>query len=103
MPSYVFFKDLSVDVKQTLLSRVDKLEINDALDLMAPLKALRIDEIHVKFFQSKWYIVGYEVYKMVSEAFEENKLDIRINKIVLILIPKVDEPETLTQFRPISL
>ncbi|KAK8310227.1 hypothetical protein V6Z12_D02G172800 [Gossypium hirsutum] len=50
LPDYGLFKELSANVKQTLLSRVNKEELNGALDSMAPLKALGITGIHAKFF-----------------------------------------------------
>ncbi|KAG8498675.1 hypothetical protein CXB51_005061 [Gossypium anomalum] len=47
---YGLFKELSANVKQTLLCRVNKEELKGALDSMASLKALGIDGIHAKFF-----------------------------------------------------
>ncbi|KAK8363169.1 hypothetical protein V6Z12_A03G146500 [Gossypium hirsutum] len=50
LTDYGIFKELSANVKQTLLFRVNKEELKGALDSMASLKALGIDGIHAKFF-----------------------------------------------------
>lgn len=70
---------------------------------MAPLKAPGIDGFHAKFYQAQWDIVGPSVYTLVRWVMEECPLDPRINRTLLVLLLKIQGPERITQFRPISL
>lgn len=70
---------------------------------MAPLKSPGVDGFHARFYQPQWDIVGSSVFSMVRQVFRGYLMDHRINKTLLVLIPKVDSPERITQFRPISL
>lgn len=40
---------------------------------------------------------------MVDNFFSQGKLDPHLNKTYITLIPKVTNPESITQYRPISL
>lgn len=98
LPDYGYFGTLPVAIKEALTSRVTKDEVKAALNSMAPLKAPGKDGLHAKFYQSQWDAVGDSIYKMVLEAFEGKPLNPMINNTVLVLLPKVDKPETLSQY-----
>jgi hypothetical protein len=70
---------------------------------MGSLKAPGPDGLHPLFFQSQWDIVGPKVCEVVREAFSNPEKIHIINETLLVLIPKVDGPSSLKQFRPISL
>ena len=55
-----------------------------------------------KFFKSAWNIIGSEVCKAVREFFWTWKLLKGINATRVILIPKVDMPRKVADFRPIA-
>lgn len=55
------------------------------------------------FFKQYWEQVGDTVWKVVSEAFESGKVDERLLEILVVLIPKVNHPTSIKEFRPISL
>lgn len=69
---------------------------------MAPLKALGSDEYHAIFFQSQWDNIRGEICK-VKEVFKGKLIDQDLNNTHVVLIPKVTQPEEISQFRPISL
>lgn len=77
--------------------------MQDALFSMVPLKAQRVDELHVQFYQSQWEVVGSSLVSLVHRVFDEYGLEGFFNKRLLVLIPKVVAPKLITQFRPISL
>ena len=70
---------------------------------MGGLKAPRPDGLHALFFQSQWNHAGDSICSMVSEIFHQPEKVKDINHTYISLIPKVEHPETLKQYRPISL
>ncbi|PNX98271.1 RNA-directed DNA polymerase, partial [Trifolium pratense] len=78
-------------------------EIKEAIFSMGPLKSPGPDGLHPIFFQTQWSIVGASVCKVVRDIFADPSGIRNINETLLVLIPKVDGPTSLKQFRPISL
>ncbi|XP_057441172.1 uncharacterized protein LOC130733113 [Lotus japonicus] len=78
-------------------------EVKDAIFGMGPLKALGLDGLQAVFFQSQWQNVGGSVTSFVEQCFVDPSLITRVNDTLLVLIPKVEAPERITQYRPISL
>ena len=78
-------------------------EIKEALWSMKPYKASRPDGLHARFFQRFWLIVGDSVRKKVEKVFIERKVPEYLNKTHTVPIPKMQGPETIANYRPISL
>lgn len=55
------------------------------------------------FFQKYWHILGDNICAAIRVMFDTGKLMLGLNEATICLIPKGDTPETLNQFRPISL
>ena len=55
------------------------------------------------FFQNYWHIIKADVVKAISGFFHTGNLFRTVNETIISLIPKVDKPVFLTNFRPISL
>ncbi|KAK5776842.1 hypothetical protein PVK06_044807 [Gossypium arboreum] len=68
-------------------------EIRVALFDMAPLKASESDGFHALFYQSHW----------VKSIFAGKSIDAELNNSLIVLLPKIQNPECFAQFRPISL
>lgn len=83
--------------------QVTSKEVYEALMQMAPNKAPGPDGMPALFFQKFWVFVGPTVVKMVTDFFETGVLPPNINKTLITLIPKVSQPESLKDLRPISL
>lgn len=60
------------------------------------------DGFSSEFFNSCWSVVGGEVTAAVAEFFRTCTLLKQWNATTLVLIPKVPNAETMTDFRPIS-
>ena len=78
-------------------------EITATLRSMKPYKAPSLDSLHAGFFQRFWPTMGDLVKKEVRHIFDTKKMLEYLNKTHLVLIPKIQGPETLGNYRPISL
>jgi hypothetical protein len=78
-------------------------EISDALFQMGPLKALGPDGFPARFYQRHWAIVKDDVVHAVRKFFHDGNMPEGINDTCIVLILKGNDPEELTDFRPISL
>ena len=70
---------------------------------MKPLKALRVDGLYTVFCQSQWSVVGPSVCCFIKNIFVNKHIPMEINRNLLLLIPKADNPLNLKMYRPISL
>ena len=55
------------------------------------------------FYQSYWHLIGEDVIVAVLASLNSGKILKAINHTYVTLIPKVKNPEVVTEFRPISL
>ncbi|KAJ0264716.1 Reverse transcriptase zinc-binding domain-containing protein [Hirschfeldia incana] len=55
------------------------------------------------FFRHHWAIIKQGVISHVKHFFDHSQLDPRINHTHICLIPKIDSPNTVKDYRPISL
>ena len=78
-------------------------EIKAGLWSMKAYKALGPEGLHARFYQRFWLIVGESVIKEVKKIFTERKMPDYLNRTHIALIPKIQGPETLSNFRLISL
>ncbi|KAA3481168.1 reverse transcriptase [Gossypium australe] len=69
----------------------------------APLKAPGVDGFVAVFFQKYWHLVGDDISKYCLAILNGQSEVGVINRTRIVLIPKVDKPKTMSQFRPISL
>ncbi|MBA0644296.1 hypothetical protein Goklo_028477 [Gossypium klotzschianum] len=88
---------------QFLSKPVSDEEIQFVLLDMGPLKAPGSDGFHALLFQSQWDRVGASIYAWVKKIFERESVDLDLNNTLIVLIPKVQNPENFSQFRPINL
>ncbi|KAL4298891.1 hypothetical protein AHAS_Ahas17G0046200 [Arachis hypogaea] len=82
---------------------VNKKEIEDAIFAMGSLKAPGDDGLPAGFFKENWQVVGSSVINFVLDSWRNPSGIKDVNNTLLTLIPKVDHPEFVNQFRPISL
>jgi hypothetical protein len=90
-------------MNNNLLAEFTNEEVKNALDQMAPTKALGPDGFTGGFYQQHWDIVGREVCEAALYFFENAYMDESINSTNIALIPKKKNPISVTEFRPISL
>ncbi|XP_019163602.1 PREDICTED: uncharacterized protein LOC109159944 [Ipomoea nil] len=78
-------------------------EVKTALFDMAPCKAPGPDGFTAAFFQRTWSSTGGCLVKFTMHFFEHGILPPGCNDTILSLIPNVQNPEYIKQFRPIGL
>lgn len=90
-------------MNQLLSSDYTAEEIKTALLQMGALKAPGPDGYPALFYQKFWEVVGGDVVDLVMNFLHTGSMPDGINHTAIVLIPKVDNPVDMTQFRPISL
>lgn len=90
-------------MNEQLLMAFEKEEIKRALFQMFPAKAPGPDGLPAHFFQRNWELCGDEISEIVLQVLRGEDDPTIINNTCIVLIPKVDNPNELGQFRPISL
>lgn len=89
------------DMNEALEAKPSKVEIRSAVFQMHPTKAPGMDGFHALFYQKFWDVVGNDVVGLVQKWWR-GYLDLKpINKTCISLIPKCNDPKSLSDFRPL--
>ena len=70
---------------------------------MHPTKAPGPNGMSTIFFQKYWDVVGNDLICMVLNVLNMNMSISSINRTNITLVPKINNPSKMTDFRPISL
>ncbi|GJT35991.1 RNA-directed DNA polymerase, eukaryota, reverse transcriptase zinc-binding domain protein [Tanacetum coccineum] len=95
-------KKLSVDAANFMVKDVGDDEIKEALFQIDNNKAPGPDGFSLLFFKKAWIIIGKVVCKSVREFFSTRKMLKVINSTLISLIPKLQTPDKVTDFRHIA-
>jgi hypothetical protein len=99
----LFANNINEDVNEQFCKGFTAEEISDALFQIGPLKAPGPDGFPARFFQRNWGVLKDEIVHAVLQFFETGIMPVGVNDTSIVLIPKVDNPCELKDFRPISL
>jgi ribonuclease HI len=86
-----------------LLQAFTAKEIREALFQMAPFKAPGPDGLNACFFQKNWPTMGEEVCGVLLGILNSGDMPTALNLTHVTLVPKLNNPSSVTEFRPISL
>lgn len=89
-------------MNDTLMRSFSKLEVEEALKQMAPLKAPGPDEFGPCFYQNHWEVVLEEVCQAALLILNGNPMDPSFNYAHIALIRKCKDPKKVSEYRPIS-
>jgi hypothetical protein len=97
------FKQLNQVACGSLTRPFLEAEVKEAVWDCDSFKSLGPDGVNFGFFKDFWEEVKGGVMRFISEFHRNGKLTKGINSTFITLIPKVDNPQRLNDFRPISL
>lgn len=78
-------------------------DVKKAIFSIGDTKAPCTDGLHAIFFKKCWHLIGDALTSEVLEAINLKKIHESWNDTVIVMIPKVDSPEKISQYRPINL
>ncbi|GAA0155012.1 hypothetical protein LIER_12839 [Lithospermum erythrorhizon] len=90
-------------IAQLLDRKFVKEEVKKCLFTMAGSKSAGPDGMPATFFQHYWTTVGDTLCNMVLSFLNDGRFLKKFNFTFITLIPKVEKPITMSQFRPIAL
>ena len=70
---------------------------------MGPTKAPGPNDMNALFYQKLWHVVGEAVVIVVLDFLDDGIMLPALNYTNIVLIPKVNNLEKISDFRPISL
>lgn len=91
------------DMNNQLLKAFTPDEIKSAVFQMGLIKALGPNGFPTLFYQKHWDLIGDEVTSTVLQYLNTVVMPPGRNKTRIVLIPKVQDPQDFSQYRPISL
>ena len=78
-------------------------EISSALKSLKAFKTSGPNGLQARFFQRFWLLVGESVKKEVNQIFSSPTMSKYLDRTLITLIPKCRNPESLSNYQPISL
>ncbi|XP_055800325.1 uncharacterized protein LOC129869710 [Solanum dulcamara] len=92
------------DNQNHMLQRVPtKEELQKVIFSMSGTSAVGLDGMSGKFFQVCWDIISEDLLELILFFFNGHDILKYVSHACLVLLPKVEHPNRLSEFRPISL
>ncbi|GJW99432.1 RNA-directed DNA polymerase, eukaryota, reverse transcriptase zinc-binding domain protein [Tanacetum coccineum] len=93
---------LSCEDDEAMIVEVTDKEIKEVIFDIDPSKASSLDG-YTSFFSKKAYkVIRKEVCLIIKELFSNGKLLGEVNATLIALVPKIDTPNKISDFRPIA-
>lgn len=93
---------VSVEENEELIAIPNASEIKAAIFSIHADKAPGLDGFSASFFHSNWEVIGADIV-MEIQFFTTGTVPPKINDTFIRLIPKIQNPQTVADYRPIAL
>ncbi|CAL1408646.1 unnamed protein product [Linum trigynum] len=90
------------EMNEDLTATISDEEIRKAVFSLGARKAPGPDGFSGKFYRKYWDTVGETLCREIKDFFETASMPEGWNDTHIVMVPKVDHPENIGQFRPIS-
>ena len=94
---------ITPEMNKYLLEAFGVEEVRYAINQMHPTKSPGPNGMSLFFYQKYWEVVSPYVTKCVLQILNSGSLPCVLNETYICLIPKVQCPQKITEFRPINL
>nr|GEY43989.1 hypothetical protein [Tanacetum cinerariifolium] len=98
----MFIKKLDVVEASNMIKDITDKEIKEAMFDIDNDKAPGPNGYTSCFFKKAWNVVGMGICLAMKEFFQTGKLLKEMNATIILLIPKLDTPNKVSDFRPIA-
>jgi hypothetical protein len=88
---------------KTLMEEVSEEELKEVLHSFQKDKSPGLDGWSMDFLVGLYDLIGKDILKVVEESKKNGHIHPPLNATFIALIPKKDDPQSLDDFRPISL
>ena len=102
-PTLVHFPSLGQREKESLVARFSELEIKSAVWDCGGDKSPGPDGLNFNFIKQFWEILKPDFIRFMDEFYINGTFPKGSNESFLALIPKLNDPQSLNDYRPISL
>jgi hypothetical protein len=99
----LFPKFVEEEDNEMFMVEVTKGELTEVLHSFQRDKILGLDGWPIEFYLGFYKLVGGDILRVVEESREADHVHGPLNSTFIDLIPKLDNPTTFDDFRPISL
>jgi hypothetical protein len=89
-------------MNEKLLAPFSSDDVRKEVFSIGDYKAPGPDGLHLFFYKKNWNVYGEEITQEVLQAINSGVIPDGWNDTTVVLITKTDNPELVTQFRPIS-
>jgi hypothetical protein len=96
-------RKVTAEMNEKLLAPFSAEDVKKVAFSIGDMKAPGPDGIHAFFYKRFWSLCGEDITNEVLQAMNTGIIPDGWNDTTVVLIPKIDCPESVTQYRPISL
>jgi hypothetical protein len=91
------------NMNDDLMATFSAEDVKKAAFSIGDFKAPGPDGLHAIFYKKFWGLCGEQITNEILQALNTGIIPEGWNDTTIVMIPKVDSPELVTQYRPISL
>jgi hypothetical protein len=91
------------DMNERLIAQYTAEDVKKVVFSIGDLKAQGPDGLHALFYKKFLHLVGNDITEAVLQAINDRVIPQGWSETIMVMIPKVDNPEEVSKFRPISL